>query len=163
MLKIEFPTEKDFVYMEQYALKEFGIPDGNMVAPTLKNDLIIQNLEKNNFVCYKQNDLPIAWSLVLPTKNKIKQKFLSGNINEKELFEESINNRSFESLYLFAVIVLPEYRRRGFAKELMGYQINYFREKYNINSFFAWTLTNEGKKLIESLKLKNSINIDCIS
>ena len=73
--KIQYPTKEDLLKTEEYALKEFGIPDEDMVAPTLENDLNIQKLEKNNFICYKQNDVPIAWSLVLPTSKKLKVNF----------------------------------------------------------------------------------------
>lgn len=160
---IQYPTEKDFLKMNEVALKEFGIPDENMVSPNLENDLMVQGLENNNFICYKENEIPIAWSLVLPTSKEIKGRFLNGEINEKKLFEISTKNPSFESLYLFVVVVLPEHRQKGLAKELMNYQINYFKDKYNINDFFAWIFSTEGDKLVKSLERENSIKVDYIS
>jgi ribosomal protein S18 acetylase RimI-like enzyme len=160
---IQYPTREDFLKMNEQALKEFGIPDENMVAPTLENDLSVQGLEKNNFICYKENGIPIAWSLVLPTSKEIKDKFLKEEINERQLFEVSIKNPSFESLYLFVVIVLPEYRQKGLAKELMSYQVKYFQDKYKITDFFAWIFSAEGEKLVKSLEGDNIIKIDYIS
>lgn len=160
---IEYPAEEDFVVMNKYALKEFGTPDENMVAPTLENDLSVRNLEKNNFVCFKENGMPIAWSLVLPTSKEIKDKFIKGEIDEKQLFEVSIKNPSFESLYLFVVIVLPEYRQKGLAKKLLNYQIKYFQDKYKITDFFAWIFSKDGEKLAKSLESNNMIKVDYIS
>lgn len=128
-----------------------------------KNDSVLQDLEHNNFICYKENGTPIAWSLVLPTSKEVKDKFLRGEINENHLFELSIKNPSFESLYLFVVIVLPVYRQKGLAKKLMSYQIKYFQDKYNINDFFAWIFSTEGEKLVKSLERNNLIKIDFIS
>lgn len=42
-----------------------------IVEPTLENDLKISTLERNNFICYKKDNEPIAWSLVLPTSKKV--------------------------------------------------------------------------------------------
>jgi hypothetical protein len=159
---IEYPSEEDFFKMEKYALEEFGIPDENMIPPDLENDLRVQSLEKRNFVCYKKNSIPIAWSLVLPTSKNIKDRFLKREINEKQLLGESIKNPSFESLYLFAAIVLPEYRMQGLAGNLMSYQIKYFQDKYKITDFFAWVFTIEGERLIKSLEKSNSIQVEYI-
>lgn len=161
--KIQYPIEEDFLIMNKVALREFGVPDENMVSPTLENDLSVQGLEKNNFVCYKENEIPIAWSLVLPTSKEIKNKFLKEEINEKQLFEASIKNPSFESLYLFVAIVLPDYRRKGLAKELISYQIKSFKDKYKITDFFAWIFSTEGEKLVKSLEKDNLIKVDFIS
>ncbi len=161
--KIEYPTEKDFLEMDNYYLKEFGTPDKYLVEANLENDLKIQNLEINNIVCFKDNEKPIAWSIVLPTSRGSKTKFLNREITENQLFEDSINNQSFESLYIFAAIVLPNYRKRGFAKELARYQINYFKSTYKITDYFAWIFSPEGEKLIKSLESHNSIKIDYIS
>lgn len=85
--------------------------------------------------------------------------FLEGKINEKELFDISLSRPFFEALYLTAIIVLPEYRKKGIGSSLMKKQIEYFKEKYGINSFYTLTLTEEGKKLIEAIGRDLHINI----
>ena len=138
--------------MNQVAIELFGIGDETMVEPTIKNSEKLIFLEKNNFVCYKADNKPVAWSLVLPTSRENAEKFLSGVITESELFNESIKKPSFESLYLFAVITMPNYRKNGLGSSLMKYQILYFKKKYQVNDFYAWILSLEGEKLAESLK-----------
>lgn len=160
---IEYPTENDFLIMNEYALKEFGVPDQSMVAPTLQNDLSIQGLDRNNVVCIKENGMPIAWSVVLPTSKENERKFLRGEIGENQLFEVSIKNPSFESLYLFVAIVLPEYRQNGLAKKLMSYQIKYFQDEYKVSNFFAWVFSANGESLLKSLERDNSIEVNYIS
>jgi ribosomal protein S18 acetylase RimI-like enzyme len=160
---IEHPTEKDFLEMDKYAIMEFGVPDENMVVPNLENDLKIQSLEKNNFVCYKKDGLPIAWSVMLPTSKNTRDRFLKKEINEKQMLDEAVKNPSFESVNIFAVIVLPEYRQQGLAKELLNYQIKYFQDEYKVADFFAWIFSPEGEKIIKSLEKTHSIRIEYIS
>ncbi|MDD3663456.1 MAG: GNAT family N-acetyltransferase, partial [Candidatus Pacebacteria bacterium] len=139
----------------------FGTEDDpDQAQPTLHNALSLINLEKNNFLCIKDENKVIAWSVVLPTSIKNMTSFLSNRMTEKDLFLDSINNPKFESLYLMSVIVLPEYRKKGLGSKLLTQQINYFKNNFSINNFYAMILSNEGskllEKLIEDLKIKIS-------
>lgn len=150
--KIEYPTKIDIEKMNKVATDIFGNGDETMVNPTPENDKRIIALEENTFVCYKKNNTPVAWSLVLPTSKENAKQFLDKEITERELFDTSTQNPSFESLYLFVVVTMPDYRKKGLGSSLMKYQIDYFKNKYKIKNFYAWALNNEGKSLIESLK-----------
>lgn len=161
--QIKYPTLENLIRMEKVAIEVFGVPDRDMVAPSPENDLKLIDIDKNTFVCFKENDEPIAWSLVMPTSRINSDKFLSEKINEKAIFEDSTKNHSFESLYLFVAIVIPEHRRRGLATELMSYQIKYFKEKYNIKDFYAWTFSKEGEILIKAIEKANNILVRYIS
>lgn len=161
--QIEYPTREDLIKMEKVAIDVFGVPDKDMVAPSPENDLKLIGIDKNTFVCFKEKGEPIAWSLVMPTSKVNSDKFLSEEINEKVIFEDSTKKHSFESLYLFVAIVLPEYRRKGLATELMSYQVNYFRDKYNIKDFYAWTFSKEGEILIKAIEKTNNILVRYIS
>lgn len=150
--KIKYPTEKDVEKMNKIAVEFFGTEDKTMVDPTTENAKKMIVLEKNTFVYYKKDDEPISWSLVLPTSKENARQFLAEEITERELFDKSAENPSFESLYLFAAVTVPNYRKKGLGSSLMKYQIDYFKKKYQIKDFYAWTLSKEGKALIKSLK-----------
>jgi hypothetical protein len=160
-MEIIYPDENDIVTTNKVAVELFGTDDDpDQAQPTLHNALSLINLEKNNFLCIKDENKVIAWSVVLPTSIKNMTSFLSNRMTEKDLFLDSINNPKFESLYLMSVIVLPEYRKKGLGSKLLTQQINYFKNNFSINNFYAMILSNEGskllEKLIEDLKIKIS-------
>ncbi len=162
--EISFPSLSDIKKTNKIAKKMFGTEtDETQAKPTLKNALKLISIEKNNFICFKNNDEIIAWSVVLPTSKEAMKHFLEGNINERELFDISLSHLFFEALYLTAVIVLPEYQKKGIGSFLMKKQIKYFKEKYGINRFYALALTKEGKKLIKAMEWDLRIKILSLS
>lgn len=161
--KVEYPTKENLKGMNKVSEGLFGSGGSTMVAPTMENAEKMISLEKNTLVCYKENSVPIAWSLVLPTSRENADKFLNDEITELELFNKSVENPKFESLYLFVVITMPEYRQKGLGSSLMKYQIEYFKKEYSINDFYAWVLSLEGKRLAESLKRNVEPSIRFIS
>ena len=111
--KISFPNISDIEKTNKIAEKLFGIKeDETQVKPTLESALKLISIEKNNFICLKDNDKIIAWSVVLPTSIKAMKRFLKEKINERELFDISMSQPFFEALYLTAVIVSPKYRKK---------------------------------------------------
>lgn len=152
--QITHPDRGDIDRTNAFALGAFGDDVPGMVEPNLENALAVIGLEKNNFVCIKEGDEPIAWSLVLPTSRGDMEEFLSRKITEQELFDRACAEPSFESMYIFAAITRPEYRGRGLATELLEYQVKYFKEKYGIKDFYAWILSADGKALADKLEKK---------
>lgn len=152
--QITYPNKEDIDKTNAFALETFGDPEAGMVAPNMDNALAVIELEKNNFVCLKEGEDPIAWSLVLPTRREDMEEFLAQHITEQELFDRAKAHPSFESLYVFAAITRPEYRLKGLAAQLLEYQIGYFKKQYEIKDFYAWILTPEGKALTEALEKK---------
>jgi len=161
--KIKYPANKDIEKMNRIALELFGPGGDSMVEPNLENAEKLISLEKNNLICFKENNQPISWALVLPTSREKAERFLKKEITELELFNRSVEKPLFESLYLFSVVTLPDYRKRGLSSRLVKYQIEYFRNKYKIKDFYAWALNPEGKSLIESLKKNVEPRIRIIS
>ena len=161
--KISFPNISDIKKTNRIAERLFGTKeDKTQAKPTLKNALKLISIEKNNFICLKDGDKIIAWSVVLPTSIKAMKRFLERKINERELFAISMSQPFFETLYLTAVIVLPEYRKKGIGSSLMKKQIVYFKKKYGIGDFYALTLTEEGKKLIKAVERDLHIKISTL-
>ncbi len=164
MKKITFPNIPDIKKTNKIAAGLFGIDeDKTQVKPTLKTALKLISIEKNNFICLKDSNEIISWSVVLPTSKKNMKLFLAKKINEKTLFDISLSQPFFEALYLTAVIVLPKYQRKGIGSSLMKKQIEYFKKKYGINSFYSLVLTKEGKGLIKKIELDLHIKIKFLS
>ena len=125
-MKISFPNQSEIEETNKIAEELFGTEkDETQAKPTLENALELISIEKNNFICLKDGDKIIAWSVVLPTSKESMEHFLKGKINERELFDISVPNPSFEALYLTAVIVLPQYRKKGIGSSLIKKQIEY--------------------------------------
>ena len=162
--KISFPNISDIEKTNKIAEKLFGIKeDETQVKPTLESALKLISIEKNNFICLKDNDKIIAWSVVLPTSIKAMKRFLKEKINERELFDISMSQPFFEALYLTAVIVSPKYRKKGISSSLIKKQIDYFKKKYGISDFYALILTEEGKKLIKAIGRDLHIKISTLN
>lgn len=164
MYKINFPNNKQFEKMNAIAIELFETEsDDTQASPTLENCLRVVKKEKYNFILVKDtNDELMGWSVVMPTSLEVMDNFLSEEITERELLEISRIDSKFEALYLFAVIVLPEYRKKGLAKFLFKTQIEYFKEKYNINNIYSWWFSEEGKKLGDSLEKELDVEIKAI-
>jgi GNAT superfamily N-acetyltransferase len=61
---------------------------------------------------------PVAWVLVIPTSYEIMNRFLSHEITEKQLLDETESGSLIDVVYLCSALVLDEYRRQGIAKQL---------------------------------------------
>lgn len=95
---------------------------------------------------------PIAWVVAIPTTRELEEQFLKGEITEKELFDKTQPGDNYESLYLCAAFVLPEYRGRGLAKELLMEAIREIGKDIKNPELFAWIYSPEGENLIRALE-----------
>lgn len=98
-----------------------------------------------------QNGDPIAWSVIVPTKKEIAEKFIRGEITEKEILNSTSLQEKYSALYLCAAITISEYRRRGLAIELILENIKAI-PKTSEYILFAWPYSQEGRLLIEKLE-----------
>lgn len=89
---------------------------------------------------------PVGWAVVVPTSREVMEKFLNKKISEKELLDRATEEKKFEALYLCAVFILPEYRGKGFAKELILSAIEKVSSGKNLD-LYAWIYSEEGKGL----------------
>lgn len=56
---------------------------------------------------------PIAWVLLLPTTHELIARFLAKSLTERQLFEATPDDATYDVLYMSSALVLPEYQRKG--------------------------------------------------
>ncbi len=102
-------------------------------------------------ILYKFNKgNPIAWEVIIPTSLSVMNNFLHKKISERVLFEIAVKEKKHEALYLCSAFVLPEYRGRGYAKELIMKGIATLSQNKEL-PLYCWIYSNEGKNLVDSL------------
>jgi len=90
---------------------------------------------------------PIAWMLIIPTTKKIMDDFLTRKITEKEILDRTPLGEKYDTIYLCSALVLPEYRGRGLAKQMVLHEIQSILNQHPIQSLFVWSFSTEGKSL----------------
>lgn len=93
---------------------------------------------------YDDGQGPVAWILIIPTTQDLMSRFLKHEISEKQLFEMTQPEISYDALYLCSALVLEEYRRKGIALRLTLNAIENIRKDHPIKSLFVWSFTDEG-------------------
>lgn len=158
------PTDSEMLEMGKIAEELFGTEeDETQAKPSLENSKRLISIDTGNYVYIKEGEKIAGWSCVLPTSTLDRKRFMNGEINERQLFENSCDNPSFEALNLIAVIVLPEYRNKGLGSHMMEWQIKYFTEKCAMKDFYALVLTSEGARLMKKIERDLNIEIGVIS
>ncbi len=94
---------------------------------------------------------PIAWIVTIPTSIETMNNFIHKKITERELLDIAVREKSFDALYLCAVFVLPEYRRKGYAINLVKKSIFMLSGGGEI-PLYCWLYSDEGKKLVSTLE-----------
>ena len=118
------------------------------------NEAVIARLKKIHPSCVSEKDDgngPVCWVIIFPTTQALMQLFLEKKITEKELFERTPLNTSYEAIYLCSAMVLEEFRRQGIAKNLTRFAINKMRQDHPIKSLFVWPFTHEGNLAAETI------------
>jgi len=100
---------------------------------------------------------PAAWILGFPTTQDLMNRFLDDKISEKELYEQTPLNISYEALYLCSAMVLPEYRRKGIAEKLVTQAIESIKKDYPIKALFVWAFSKEGNALAEKIASRTGL------
>lgn len=100
---------------------------------------------------------PVAWVLLIPTTMELMNLFLEQRISERELFELTPLDLSYEAIYLCSAIVLHEYRRKGITKRLALEAIENIRKDHPIQSLFVWAFTFEGEQASETIARLTSL------
>ncbi len=93
---------------------------------------------------YDDGNGPVAWLLLIPTTLQLMNRFLKNEISEKELYELTPLNTTYEALYLCSGMVLKEYRRKGITKQLSLDAIKKIRQDHPLKALFVWTFSKEG-------------------
>ena len=97
------------------------------------------------------NGEPISWVVVVPTTKEIANRFLRGEITEKEILDLGTPQKNYSALYLCAAITIPEYRKKGFALELLQEAIGSIPTTEDC-VLFAWPYSKEGEGVINKLE-----------
>lgn len=90
---------------------------------------------------------PIAWILLIPTTREIMEKFLSASITEKELLDQTPTGIRYDAVYLCSALVLPEYRRKGLAKQLAINALHSICKRHPVKYLFVWSFSPDGDSL----------------
>ena len=98
---------------------------------------------------YNEGNGPCAWVLLIPTTLDLMNRFVSGEITEKELYELTPLDVPYEDIYLCSALVLDEYRRKGITKKLALNAITEIREKHPLKAAFVWAFSPEGDRAAE--------------
>jgi ribosomal protein S18 acetylase RimI-like enzyme len=94
---------------------------------------------------YDDGHGPVAWVLVIPTTLTLMKRFIKGEISERELYEQTPQNITYDAIYLCSAMVLEEYRRKGITKQLTMEAIESIRKNNPIESLFVWNFSEEGE------------------
>lgn len=100
---------------------------------------------------YNEGNGPCAWVLLIPTTIDLMNRFISGEITEKELYELTPLDTLYEAIYLCSALVLDEYRRKGITKKLALDAIEKIREKHPMKAACVWAFSPEGDLAAETI------------
>jgi len=119
----------------------------------------LQQLHPATMSEYNEGNGPVVWILIFPTTTDLMNQFLEEKISEKELFELTPINTSYDALYLCSAMVLPEYRRKGIAKKLTLEAIVKIRKGHPIKNLFVWPFSKEGEMLADKIAIITGLPI----
>ncbi len=124
------------------------------------NQEVIERLKKIHPATvseYDDGNGPVAWVLLIPTTTDLMTRFLKKEISEKQLFNLTPLNTTYEALYLCSALVLEEYRRKGIAKRLALKAIVSIRKGHPLKSLFVWAFSKEGDLAAEAISRLTSL------
>ena len=100
---------------------------------------------------YNDGNGPVAWVLLIPTTLDLMNRFLKSEISEKELFDQTPLDTTYEAVYLCSALVLEEYRRKGITKQLVLKAIENIRMDHPLKALFVWAFSPEGDLAAETI------------
>ena len=96
-------------------------------------------------------DGPVAWVLLFPTTIDLMNRFLTGEVSEKELFHLTPRNAQYDTIYFCSALVLEEYRRKGITQKLTLSAIESIRKDHSLKAAFVWAFSPEGDLAVENI------------
>ena len=96
---------------------------------------------------YDDGNGPVCWILCIPTTLELMTQFIDQKISERELYELTPLNTSYEAIYLCSAMLLEEFRGKGIAQNLCLNAIQRIKKDHEIKDLFFWSFSNEGEKL----------------
>ncbi|OGM94767.1 hypothetical protein A2524_02660 [Candidatus Wolfebacteria bacterium RIFOXYD12_FULL_48_21] len=102
----------------------------------------------------------LGWTVVIPTSRELANDFIERRITEKELLEKTDTSTAQNALYLFVAFIVPEYRKKGYAKNMFLEQIKEAAgDKLKEVLLFAWPVTEEGGKTMDAIERNLGVEI----
>ncbi|HLO60747.1 MAG TPA: hypothetical protein VK179_18495 [Bacteroidales bacterium] len=117
-------------------------PEQLNVNPEIMDRL--RKIHPSTMMEYNNGKGPGAWILVIPTTTDLMEKFINGEINEKQLFDLTPIGIKYDSLYLCSALVLEEYRHKGITTRFVISALNEMQKEHPIKSLFVWPFTEGG-------------------
>lgn len=111
----------------------------------------LQKIHPTTISAHDDGNGPVAWVLLIPTTLELMHSFLEQQITEKELFELTPLDVSYEAIYLCSALVLDEYRRKGITKQLALDAIEHIRKDHPLKAAFVWAFSPEGDLAAETI------------
>ena len=124
-------------------------PDQISVSPEERDKL--EAIHPATLSEFANEDGPVVWILLIPTTEAIMNRFIKGEITEKQLLQETQPGGVYDVIYLCSASVLPEFRLNGLAKKITIEAINNIRKDHPIKSLLCWPFSTGGKALAQSI------------
>ena len=96
---------------------------------------------------------PFAWVILIPTTHEAMERFLAGEIGERQLLAMNATGSERTAIYLCSALVLPEYRGKGVARQLTVDAIHILQHDYDITDLYVWAFSLSGRRLAASIAL----------
>ncbi len=116
------------------------------------NEDVMEKLNKIHPACmseYNEGDGPIVWILIIPTTEATMKRFLSKEISETQLLNETPIGGKYDAIYLCSASVLEEYRRKGLASQVGFDAIKKIMKDHTVKALYYWSFSPEGQALAE--------------
>jgi GNAT superfamily N-acetyltransferase len=104
-------------------------------------------IHSNTMSEVRNEEGPIVWILVIPTKTEVMEQFLAKSINEQQILLKTSPGDVYEAVYLCSALVLPEHRGKGLAKRAAVQAVREIQRHHPIKHLYAWTFSKEGEGL----------------
>lgn len=150
-------TLEDFIYMEQLELKYYS---KEHVTPHQEAYLWHLSNPKTGFVLEDEGRI-VAFSDILPVKQKIFEQILAGNFNDKDLTAkdlvsmEALKPGECLNLLLSCILVDDDYRRTDALFILLNAHLDYYRDFMNrgirIDTVITSNVTTAGERFSERM------------
>ncbi len=111
----------------------------------------LQQIHPATISAHDDGNGPVAWVLLIPTTLELMNRFIEEKITEKELFELTPLDVSYEAIYFCSALVLDEYRRKGITKKLALDAIEHMRKDHPLKAAFVWAFSPEGDLAAETI------------
>ena len=121
--------------------------DPDQISVTNEEREKLQKIHPATMSEFANEDGPVVWIMLIPTTHIIMERFIKGEITEKQLLEETQPGDVYDVIYLCSAFTLPEFRHKGLAKKITIDAINSIRKDYPIKSLLCWPFSDEGKNL----------------